>query len=118
MEGHFSYTINGVERKMFFGNYALEQTLSDMNASVTEVSDILNTKLLPFIRTFVYHAACYPVLKEGKEPDFTAFDIHEWIDSSGGTSGEFIQQASKKIYACLGVGEASETSQKKSKSNP
>lgn len=117
MEGHLTYTIKGVERKLFFGNYALERTLDDMGASVTEVSDLLNSRLLPFIRTFIYHAASYPLLKEGKEVDFTSFDIHDWIDSEGGTSGDFIQKASVKIYACLGVGEGKET-QKKSTSKP
>lgn len=117
MEGHFTYTVNGVERKMFFGNYALEQTLTDMGANATDISEILNTKLLPFLRLFIFHSACYPVLKDGKSPDFTPFDIHEWIDSSGGTSGDLIQKASPKIYACLGVGESDGT-QKKSKQNP
>lgn len=115
MEGHLTYTIDGVERKMFFGNYALEQTLLEMGASVTEVSDLLNNKLLTFIRTFIYHAYCYPILAKGEQVDITPFTIYSWIDSTGGTNGDFIQKASKCIYTTLGVGESDGKEKKSNK---
>lgn len=118
MEGHFSYNIGGEERKFFFGNYALEETLTEFNASVSDMATLLDTKLLPFLRAFIYHAAAYPILKAGNRPDFTPFDVHDWIDLTGGANGDFIIQSSKKIYASLGVGESEEVvqSEKKSKS--
>jgi len=48
MEGHLTYKIGEVDRQMFFGNYALEQTLTHFDASVTDLSDLLGKQLLPF----------------------------------------------------------------------
>ena len=106
MEGNFNYTIDGVERKFFFGNYALEQTLLEFNVSVSDIADILDTKLLPFLRTFIFNAAAYPILEQGSEPDFTPFGVHKWIDATGGPNGPFMLSAAKKIYKALGVGES------------
>jgi hypothetical protein len=113
MEGHLTYTIDGAERKMFFGNYALEQTLEHFNSSVTDVAVLLNEKLFPFLRIFIYHAAAYPVLDEGKEVDFTPFDVHKWIDKTGGSNGEFLVKASREVYKVLGIVEGEESADQK-----
>lgn len=114
MEGELVYKFpaeNGgeIERRFFFGNYALEQTLEELNASVSDISELLNKKLLPFLRKSIYHAACYPVLDAGGHPDFTEFDVHKWIDQTGGTNGEFMQAVSKKVFGSLGIGDEKKT---------
>jgi hypothetical protein len=114
MEGHLTYKIGEVDRQFFFGNYALEQTLTHFNASVTDLSDLLEKQLLPFLRVFMYHAASYPILKKGEIVDFTEFDIHEWIDIAGGTGGELIVIVSKEVFRVLGLN-TEVTEQKKSK---
>lgn len=114
MEGNLTHTINGVERKMFFGNYALEQTLVDLNISVTDVSLALERNFIGFFRVYIFHAAAYPLLKEGKEPDFTAFDIHDWIDQTGGVTSDFFVKVTKIVYASLGIAESDGKEQKKS----
>jgi hypothetical protein len=113
MEGHLIYTINGIERKMFFGNYALEETLSHFDSSISDISVLLDKKLLPFMRVFIYHSAAYIMLKDGKEPDFNQFDVHEWIDNTGGSGGDFILKASKELFRCLGLNEVTDQSEKK-----
>lgn len=115
MEGHLTYTIDGVERKMFFGNYALEETLNHFDYSISDIDVLLNTKLLQLIRVFTFHAAAYPILKEGGQPEFTEFDIHEWIDKSGGSSGDLVVKISKELFRCLGL-KGDDKPQKKSKS--
>jgi hypothetical protein len=114
MEGHLTYKIGEVDRQFFFGNYALEQTLTHFNASVTDLSDLLEKQLLPFLRVFMYHAASYPILKKGEIVDFTEFDIHEWIDIAGGTGGELIVIVSKEVFRVLGLN-TEQVEQKKSK---
>jgi hypothetical protein len=52
MEGHLTYKIGEVDRQFFFGNYALEQTLTHFDASVTDLSDLLGKQLLPFLESF------------------------------------------------------------------
>jgi hypothetical protein len=103
MEGHLTYKIGDVDKQFFFGNYALEQTLTHFNASVSDLSDLLGKQLLPFMRMFMYHAAAYPILKRGEIVDFTEFDIHEWIDTAGGSGGELIIVVSKEVFRVLGL---------------
>ena len=114
MEGHLTYKIGEVDRQFFFGNYALEQTLTHFDSSVSDLSDLLGKQLLPFLRVFIYHAASYPILKKGEIVDFTEFDIHEWIDIAGGTGGELIVIVSKEVFRVLGLN-TEQVEQKKSK---
>lgn len=119
MEGHLTHTIDGVERKMFFGNYALEQTLRGMDCSISDLGDtpekkgVLTLRTLEMVRTFMFHATAYPILKEGGTLDFNLFDMHEWIDKTGGPNGELVDSVSKKMFEVLGL-KAEETKQKKS----
>jgi len=114
MEGHLTYKIGDVDRQFFFGNYALEQTLIHFDASVSDLSDLLGKQLLPFLRTFMFHAATYPIIKKGEIIDFTEFDVHEWIDVTGGSGGQLIIVVSKEVFRVLGLNtEVAE--QKKSK---
>jgi hypothetical protein len=114
MEGHLTYKIGEVDRQFFFGNYALEQTLTHFDTSVSDLSDLLGKQLLPFLRVFIYHAASYPILKKGEIVDFTEFDVHEWIDTAGGSGGEFILVVSKEVFRVLGLN-TEQVEQKKSK---
>jgi hypothetical protein len=114
MEGHLTYKIGEVDRQFFFGNYALEQTLNHFDASVSDLGDLLGKQLLPFLRVFMYHAAAYPILKKAEIVDFTEFDVHEWIDSSGGSGGDLIIVVSKYVFQALGLNSEA-TEQKKSK---
>jgi len=118
MEGYVVFKIDGVERRMFFGNYALEKTLDHFGVSVSDIGTLLNTKLLPLIRMFLYYGAEDQLWKEEKrEPDFTPRDIHDWIDQSGGSSGELVIKVSKELFRCLGLtnSEPEKKEQKKSK---
>lgn len=110
MEGHFSYTIDGVERKFFFGNYALEQVLKHFDIGVDEISNIPKSREMEFVRVWMYHAACYPILKSGGVPDFTEFDTYEWVDASKSSILIAVTQAVQKSLGLVDV-----TEQKKSK---
>ena len=114
MEGHLTYKIGEVDRQFFFGNYALEQTLTHFDSSVSDLSDLLGKQLLPFLRVFMYHAASYPILKKGEIVDFTEFDIHEWIDTAGGSGGQLIVVVSQEVFRVLGLN-TEQVEQKKSK---
>jgi hypothetical protein len=114
MEGHLTYKIGEVDRQFFFGNYALEQTLEHFDASVSDLSELLGKQLLPFLRMFMYHAAAYPILKKGEVVDFTPFDIHEWIDTAGGSGGQLIMVVSKEVFRVLGLNTDEQPEQKKS----
>jgi hypothetical protein len=110
MEGHLTYTINGIERKMFFGNYALEKVLQHFNISVSDLHTIPDSRQMEFVRVWMFHAACYPILKEGGVPDFTEFDTYEWVDAS---KSDILVKVNEAIAKSLGLVDATE--QKKSK---
>lgn len=114
MEGHLTYKIGDTDKQFFFGNYALEQTLEHFDASVSDLSELLGKQLLPFLRMFMYHAAAYPILKRGEVVDFTPFDIHEWIDTAGGSGGQLIMVVSKEVFRVLGLNTDEQPEQKKS----
>jgi hypothetical protein len=115
MEGHLTYKIGETDKQFFFGNYALEQTLEHFDASVSDLSELLGKQLLPFLRMFMYHAAAYPILKKGEVVDFTPFDIHEWIDTAGGSGGQLSMVVSKEVFRVLGLNtDEQEPEQKKS----
>ncbi len=114
MEGHLTYKIDGKDVVMFFGNYALEETLTHFDVSITDIGELLAKKLLPFMRVFIYHAASYPILKAGSNPEFLPFDVHEWIDNHGGSNGDLMQKASKEAFRCLGLINEDANKQKKS----
>jgi len=110
MEGHLIYTINGIERKMFFGNYALEKVLQHFDISISDLGKIPDSKEMEFVRVWMFHAACYPILKDGGVPDFTEFDTYQWVDDS---KSDILVKVNEAIHKSLGLGEISE--QKKSK---
>jgi hypothetical protein len=114
MEGHLTYKIGETDKQFFFGNYSLEQTLEHFDASVSDLSELLGKQLLPFLRMFMYHAAAYPILKKGEVVDFTPFDIHEWIDTAGGSGGQLIMVVSKEVFRVLGLNTDEQPEQKKS----
>jgi hypothetical protein len=114
MEGHLTYKIGDEDKQFFFGNYALEQTLTHFDSSVSDLSDLLGKQLLPFLRMFMYHAAAYPIIKKGEVVNFTPFDIHEWIDQAGGSGGELVMVVSKEIFRVLGLNNQEQSEQKKS----
>lgn len=120
MEGELVYKFpaeNGgeVERRFFFGNYALEKVLEDFDVSITDINELLQKKLLAVLRAFMYYGACYPILERKETPDFDAFDVHKWIDQAGGSSGELMTLASKELFRALGMTEGEKKSEVKAK---
>jgi hypothetical protein len=110
MEGHLTYKIGEVDRQFFFGNYALEKVLQHFNISVTDLHTIPNSRQMEFVRVWMFHAACYPILKNGGVPDFTEFDTYEWVDAS---KSDILVKVNDAITKSLGISESDE--QKKSK---
>jgi len=110
MEGHLIYTINGIERKMFFGNYALEKVLKHFKISISKIGEIPPGDEMEFIRVWMYHAACYSILKDGGVPDFTEFDTYEWVDSS---KSDILIRVNAAIQDSLGMIDSSDKPEKK-----
>lgn len=113
MEGKLRYKIGETEREFDFGNYALEMALEDLDASISDLAELLNRKMMKFLRVFIFHAAAYPVIKKGETLDFTPFDVHGWIDETGGVNGKFIVEVNRVVLKSLGLVQADETEKKR-----
>jgi hypothetical protein len=103
MEGNFNYTIDGVERKFFFGNYALEKVLHHFNIGVDELQNIPKSREMEFVRVWMYHAACYPILKDGGIPDFKEIDSYGWVDAS---NSHILVAVTEAVQKSLGMSNA------------
>jgi hypothetical protein len=103
MEGHYNYTIDDKEIEFFIGNYALERSLEDLDASISDLSDLLNKKFMSLIRLFMYYSAEYAALAKDEKFTITKFDVYQWIDKTGGINGEFYSEFSKRLFKALGA---------------
>jgi len=117
MEGYFKHKIGDKEVEFFIGNYALERSLEEMDASLSDLGELLNKRFMPFIRMFMFYSAEYQALKAGQEFAYTKFDVYEWIDQTGNTEGEFYKKFCVEFIRALGLGnkeEQAERTEKKS----
>lgn len=103
MNGYFKYSIDGVEREFFIGNYALEMTLKKMNANLSDIIDLLNSQAMETIRSFIFYSAEYFALTNSKPVDFDEFSVFQWIDSTGGVRGEMYAKFSLALIEALGL---------------
>lgn len=103
MEGYFKHKIGEKEIEFFIGNYSLERTLEELDASLSEIGDLLNKKFMPTIRLFMFFSAEYQALKTGQDFTYTKFQVFEWIDQTGGTEGEFYIKFTREFMRALGL---------------
>lgn len=113
MEGHYNYEIDGKPVKFFIGNYALERSLEDLDASISDLSELLNKKFMSLIRLFMFYSAEYAALSANEKFEYTKFDVYQWIDKTNGINGEFYAEFSKRLFKALGASNEEKKSTKK-----
>lgn len=120
MEGFLSHKIGDKEIHFFIGVYSLEKSLEEMDASLSDLGELLNKKFMPLVRLYMFYSAEYQALKNGESFPYTAFDVHSWIDETGGTDGEFYLKFTKTLLQSLGISpkETDEPEKKSIKKNP
>lgn len=121
MEGYLSHTFkdkdgNDFTVPFFIGSYALENSLIELDASLSDLEDLVNKKLLPLIRLYMFYSAEYQAHSTGQAFTFTRIDAYNWIDQTGGIEGEFFFAFSKAVFKDLGLttNEPEKAEQKKS----
>ena len=96
---HNFFIINKLQIKIIYFNYFFDYNYISF--------DITNR--------LIYQQFTYPIIKKGEIVNFTEFDIHEWIDQAGGSSGNLVMVVSKEIFRVLGLNtETDQPEQKKS----
>lgn len=114
MEGHFKHKIGDEEVHFFIGNYALERSLEDMDASLSDLAELLNKKFMATLRLFMYHSAEYQAYLDQKDFPFKPMDVHKWIDKTGGVEGKFYKDFSFAMIKALGLIASEPEDEKKS----
>jgi hypothetical protein len=91
-----------------------------MNASLSDLGELLNKRFMPLVRLYMFYSAEYQALKNGEDFPYTPFDVHSWIDETGGTDGEFYLKFTKTLLVSLGISpkETAEPEKKSIKKNP
>ena len=104
MEGFLSHKIGDKEIKFFIGVYSLEKSLEEMDASLSDLGELLNKKFMPLVRHYIYFSAEYHATEiEGIEFEYSPKDAYKWIDAMGGINSEFYLKFSKAVLKDLGV---------------
>lgn len=118
-EGELKYKIEGKVIGFFCGTYALEMTLEAMNASLSDLGELLNKRYMSTLRHYMYYSAEYyaTVIKDQEFP-YSEKDVFKWIDGTGGIEGEFYQKFNATFMRSMGIrtsdSQTTDTSEKKS----
>lgn len=108
MEGYLSHTFKDKDGKeftvpFFIGVYSLEKSLEELDASLSDLGELLNKKFMPLIRLYMFYSAEYMAFKNKQDFPYTKFDVYDWIDQTGGTDGEFYSKFSIELIKALGL---------------
>lgn len=93
MRGHFELTLSdGKKIPMRFCTWSLKRFCQLQKIGPSDIGDALSGETsLDAIVNLMKSAAEYPLYKEGITPNFTEFEVCEWIDDMGGMSSQKLQ---------------------------
>ena len=88
-------TLGGEDRDVRFGLGVLGDIQEHLNIDMSELGIMLSKNPFKIIPVAIYFGIKYEVEKTGSIPDFTLFDVLEWIeDLEGGYTNTVIDEAS------------------------
>lgn len=93
MRGQFELTLSdGKKIPMRFCTWSLKRFCQLQKIGPSDIGDALSGETsLDAIVNLMKSAAEYPLYKEGITPNFTEFEVCEWIDDMGGMTGKKFQ---------------------------
>lgn len=104
MRKTFEFEVDGKKREFRLGSYAILEMLSDMGidpSDITQLFDPVNE--IKSVVSFMFHSGVYHFDRLGQKPDFVRGDIYDWIDITGGFSGEFFQSFRTAMIESIGL---------------
>ena len=117
MRGHFELTLSdGKKIPMRFCTWSLKRFCQLQKIGPSDIGEALSGDTsLDAIVNLMKSAAEYPLYKEGITPNFTEFEVCEWIDDMGGMGSKKFQDIMAALADSMtsGVEEASKKSSKK-----
>lgn len=75
-----------IEKEFHFGIGFLNELLDGTGLKLDELGTQTDAVLIP---KMIYYSLAYSYKRNGKEIDFTMFDVNDWIDENGGIGGSF-----------------------------
>lgn len=117
MRGHFELTLSdGKKIPMRFCTWSLKRFCQLQKIGPSDIGEALSGDAsLDAIVNLIKSAAEYPLYKEGITPNFTDFEVCEWIDDMGGIGGKKFQDIMVALSDSMnsGVEDQSKKSSKK-----
>jgi len=80
--------LGGKERTFYFGLGFLGLFIENSGIDIKELDKYISANPFKAIPELMYNSLSYGYLRQDLEPDFNLFLVSEWIDESGGASGE------------------------------
>ena len=117
MRGYFELTLSDGEKiPMRFCTWSLKRFCQLQKIGPSDIGEALSGDTsLDAIVNLMKSAAEYPLYKEGITPNFTEFEVCEWIDDMGGMGSKKFQDIMSALADSMtsGVEEESKKSSKK-----
>ena len=117
MRGHFELTLSdGKKIPLRFCTWSLKRFCQLQKIGPSDIGEALSGDAsLDAIVNLIKSAAEYPLYKEGITPNFTDFEVCEWIDDMGGIGGKKFQDIMVALSDSMnsGVEDSSKKSLKK-----
>lgn len=111
----FKHNLGGKEFTFWLGLGFLSAFLKESKTTIETFDKALSENPFDLIPTMVFCAIKYGYDRVGAELDFTKFEVVEWIDESGGVSGDFVVLFLKKFSEAMTNPNEKETTKAKSK---
>lgn len=77
--------IGGKKRGFRFGLGCVGEMVHELGIDVNELDSFITRNPIKGIPTMLYHGAKYEVKRMGDVPDFTLYDVYDWIEELDGT---------------------------------
>ena len=106
MRGHFELTLSdGKKIPMRFCTWSLKRFCQLQKIGPSDIGEALSGESsLDAIVNLMKSAAEYPLYKEGITPNFTEFEVCEWIDDMGGMTGKKFQDVMAALAESMNSG--------------
>jgi hypothetical protein len=88
----YSKNINGIERTFHFGLGFLGQLFDETDITFANIDSLLVSNPFKTLPLLMYHSLSYGYLRDGKELDFTIYNINDWVDADENIGVDFIEK--------------------------
>jgi len=107
MNGELRFTIDNLERRFIIRTYATKKVIEEKAGGnvlgLIQLFTESQSSLLDTTIAFMFHSAVFGAHADNKPVDFTELDMYDWIDKTGGYSGELFKTFQAELFESQGL---------------